>query len=156
MQSSTRAPGAGPRLSSPCPAPTPTRHGWAPCPLGYACLPTAFLRRAEPSWEKISGGWKHPWQTQEILGTLDGTHGPRLHPRLAEVQPRSRVNGPCVCDTVYIRVKWSILHGCDVTFNGGQLKCKNTWSFIGTLPYRASQSSGTGAASASLPFKENK
>lgn len=66
------------------------------------------------------------------------------------------MNGPCVCDTVCIRGKRSILHGCDVTFNGGRLKCENTWCFIGTLLYRASESSGTGAASASLSFKENK
>ncbi|CAN8210850.1 unnamed protein product [Coccothraustes coccothraustes] len=61
MQSSTRGPGAGPQLSPPlhCTHPDPVEGG-APCPLSCPCLPTAFPLRAELSWEKIIGGWKHP------------------------------------------------------------------------------------------------
>lgn len=66
------------------------------------------------------------------------------------------MNGFCVCDTVPIKAKPSTQHGCAVTFNGRKLKCKTTWCFRGALLHQASKSSGTGAAAASLSFKENK
>lgn len=132
-------------------------HGTA-----WACLPRSLpvLR-----WALLGVPvWKGGWGARSAPDKRSGLGEDEMTRAILHFIPGPPKGSPVALWMVSVLVilfpsEWNHLsgqHGCDGTSNGGQLKCKNTWCFIGTLLYRASWSSSIGAASASWSFKENR